>query len=52
MDQMSFSFSYICKIMFITRSLQVHLSILFFELLLYELICMEHLCNYVIDIIS
>ena len=52
MDQMSFSFSYICKIMFITRSLQVHLSILFFEPLLYELICMEHLCNYVIDIIS
>ena len=34
--------------MFITRSLQVYLSILFFEPLL---ICMEHFCNYVIDII-
>ena len=49
---LSFSFSYIYKIMFFTCSLQVHLSILFSEPLIFELICMEHLCNYVIAIIS
>ena len=49
---LSFSLSYIYKIMFITCSLQVHLSMLFSEPLLFELICVEHLCNYVIAIIS
>ena len=49
---LSFSFSYIYKIMFITCSLHVHLSILVSEPLLFELICMDYLCNYVIAIIS